>query len=191
MFNGILAGVGKELPPLLPAPPQPSVGKKLLFCGPGRAGKDTALDYLERITTLRNAGTFSRYLAPYVAQKLGLPEDVAYARRHESDEMRMKWFVLGNELREKDPAALLRAALANGELTGGARNKNEVIAAKAERLVDLVVWIANDRCVIDPTMEFDSRSCDVVIENHWSLVEFEDRLKRFARFAGLPLRGVS
>lgn len=159
--------------------------KKLLIVGHGRAGKDTACEYLAQITGLRNAGTTSKYLAEYVAGKLGLSVEEAYARRHESDAMRMVWYNAGNELREKDPTILIRQALANGEITGGVRDREEVVRARTQGLVDLVVWIENRSVRSDPTVQFGPEDCDLVIPNNGSLEEFYDRLRRFAQFAGL------
>jgi hypothetical protein len=159
--------------------------KTVLFCGHGRAGKDTACEYLSTITPLRNAGTTSKYLCGYVAAKLGLPVEEAYRRRHESDEMRMTWFHAGNELREKGPTTLVRMALANGEITGGLRDLAEIVAAREEGVADLIVWVENDRVPKDPTVKFTSRECDLVIENNCSLDEFYRRIDRLARFAGL------
>lgn len=160
-----------------------------MFVGMGRAGKDTACEYLAEITTLRNAGTTSKYLAEYVAQKKGLPVEVAYARRHESDETRKFWYDAGNELREEGPTTLIRRALAHGEITGGVRAYDEIVAARSEGLIDIIVWVANDRVATDDTVMFTERECDLVIPNHWGLDEFYYRIVRFARFAGLPMRG--
>ena len=162
--------------------------KKLLIVGAGRAGKDTVCSYLAQITHLKNAGTTSLYLADYVAQKLGISRDEAYARRHESNEMRMIWYHAGNELRENGPTTLIQKALQHGDITGGIRDKAEVLGAKRENLVDVIVWVANDRVAKDPTLMFDERECDVIIPNHWTLDELYLRLDRFARFAGLPMR---
>lgn len=164
------------------------MNKRILFCGHGRAGKDTACEYLATITTLRNAGTTSKYLAEYVATKLGLPVEEAYARRHESDEMRMVWYNAGNELREQGPTTLIRRALEHGEITGGVRDLAEVRAAREESLIDLIIWVENVRVKLDPTVKFSEKECDLVIQNNWGVREFHDKIMRLARFAGLPMR---
>ena len=161
--------------------------KNVAFVGHGRAGKDTACDYLAQITNLKNAGTTSKYLAQYVADKQGLPVEEAYRRRHESDEMRTFWYNAGNELRERGPGTLIRMALEQGQITGGFRDKAEVIAAKEEGLIDLIVWVENNRVPKDPTVMFTEKECDIVIPNNWSLEEFQERIYRFAKFAGLPM----
>lgn len=160
---------------------------KILICGEGRSGKDTACEYLAKITTLRNAGTTSKYLCKYVAEKLGLSEEEAYARRHESDEMRTVWYNYGNELRLNGPSTLARIALANGEISGGIRDYDEAIACKKENVADILIWIKNPRVPKDPTMKFGEEQCDITILNSGTLQEFYDRLRRFAIFANLPL----
>jgi hypothetical protein len=159
--------------------------KKILFVGHGRSGKDTACEHFAKLTGLRNAGATSKYLCGYVAAKLGLSVEEAYARRHESDEMRTFWYHAGNELREKGPTTLVRMALANGEITGGVRDLVEIVAARKEGLVDLIVWVENDRVKPDPTVMFTSKEADFVVENNWGLEEFHNRLERLAAFAGL------
>lgn len=156
-----------------------------MFVGHGRAGKDTACEYLSQITPLRNAGTTSKYLALYMAEKLGLPVEEAYARRHESNEMRQKWKDGGDELRENGPTTLVRRALEHGEITGGVRGLDEIIAVRAEGIIDLIVWVENKRVPKEPTVMFTEEHCDIVIQNNWGLSEFYERIDRFARFAGL------
>lgn len=168
----------------------PAVKKTLLVCGQGRAGKDTALDYLAKVTGLRNAGTTSKYLCRYVAQKLGLSEEEAYRRRHESDAMRVLWFDTGNEIRRGDPTLIIREALSYGELTGGIRDIEEVLGARREKVVDLILWVENVRVKMDPTVKFGPGHCDLVVQNNGTLDEFYQRLWRFAGFAGL-LKGAS
>jgi len=159
--------------------------KRILFVGHGGAGKDTACEHLAAVTGLRNAGTTSKYLAGYVARKLGLPVDVAYARRRESDEMRELWYRAGNELRANGPSTLVRMALEHGEITGGVRDLEEILAVRREGLVDIIVWVSSDRVRPDPTVKFTERECDLTIPNHWAIDEFHRRIERFAKFAGL------
>ena len=55
---------------------------RIMIVGHGRAGKDTACEYLAKVTELRFAGTTSLYLAKYVAARLGISEQEAYCTRH-------------------------------------------------------------------------------------------------------------
>ncbi len=154
--------------------------KRILIVGHGRAGKDVALDYLASITGLRNAGTTSLYLAKYVAKELGVSTEEAYATRHADRDI---WYRVGRQIRENNPGILLREALANGEMTGGLRDAEECVVARD--IVDLIVWIENDRVAADPTVMFGPEVADVIVENHGTMDEYRLRLRRLAMFAGL------
>ncbi len=156
--------------------------KKILLVGYGEVGKDDGLIYLSGITGLCNGGTTSKYLAKYVAQKLGCDPVTAYASRRENREF---WYQVGRELRESDPGALLRDALAVGPLVAGVRDFEEIIAARRFNLVDLIVWIENITKPVDPTVKFGPEHCDVIIQNNASLDEYHEKLRRLAAFAGL------
>jgi hypothetical protein len=159
--------------------------RRIMIVGPGRAGKDTACAYLATVTRLRFAGTTSLYLARFVAARLGVSDQEAYRTRHQN---RNFWHRVGKEIRRQDPALLIRQSLEHAEIVGGIRDREEIAACRREELVDLIVWIANDRVPRDSTVQFSERDCDLTIPNHWSLEEFHQRLLRLARFAGLPLR---
>jgi hypothetical protein len=159
--------------------------KRILVVGHGRAGKDTACEYLAAITRLRFAGSTSVYLARHVAARLGVSEQEAYRTRHRD---RSLWHRVGNEIRRQDPGLLVRESLANAEIAGGVRDREEIAVCRREDLVDLIVWVANDRVPHDATVTFGERDCDVTVPNHWGLDEFHRRLLRLARFAGLPPR---
>lgn len=165
-----------------------SEAKKILFVGHGRSGKDTACQMFAEITGLRDAGTTSLALTRYVAEKLGVPEADAYARRHESPEMRILWFETGNEIRRHDPALLVREMFAKGDISGGVRGRPEIEAVRRERLADLIVWVDRD-VPADPTMEYGPEFADVVVQNRGTLDEFRWKLFRLAEFAGLTSVG--
>ncbi len=158
------------------------VSPRILLVGHGRAGKDTGLEYLSALTGMQNAGSTSLYLTKYVAQRLGLDEREAYRTRHE---MRDEWYRIGNELRTNDPGILLREALNRGPLTAGIRDLQEVVFARVNRVVDLIVWIENNRVPVDPTIKFGPEYADIVVQNNGSVEDYHERLKRLAIFAGL------
>jgi len=162
---------------------------RIAFCGPGRSGKDECSTYFARITGLRFAGSMSQFLCPFVAARLGLSDEEAFARRHESDAMRMTWYRIGNELRDSDPALLVRETLKAGEICNGIRDIREFEAAKAEGLADLFIWVERD-VPTDPTITYGAGLCDVVLDNNGSLGELHTKLDALARFAGLgPIAG--
>jgi hypothetical protein len=159
--------------------------KRIMIVGNGRAGTDTACEYLAKVTELRFAGTTSLYLAKYVAARLGVSEQDAYSTRHLN---RNLWHRVGREIRKQDPALLIRESLLHAEIVGGIRDHEEIAACKQDHLVDLIAWIDNDRVSNDSTVTFVERDCDIVVPNHGSLEEFYWRLLRLARFASLPMR---
>jgi cytidylate kinase len=163
-----------------------ALGKRILVVGPSGAGKDTACRFLAELTGLRFAGTTSSYLARHVAARLGVSVEQAYHSRHRD---RNLWHRVGNEVRRRDPGLLVRESLEHADLTGGARGIEEIEACRRERLVDLIVWIDNDRVRGDSTLTFSQRDCDVVVPNHGTLEDFRRHLLGLARLAGLPMRG--
>ena len=146
---------------------------KLLFVGPGQCGKDTACELTAELTRLRNAGTFSKYLTPYVASRLGVSEEQAYAERHQNREV---WMSTGELVRKDDPTTLCRMAFAHGDISGGVRGLPEIVAIRERRIADLIIWIDRD-VPLDPTLNFGPEYADVRISNHSTLAAFRDRLK--------------
>ena len=155
---------------------------RILLVGHGRAGKDVGGEYLEKITGLKFAGTTSLYLKKYVAQRLGRSEEDVYATRHDDREM---WKAIGDEIRQNNPGMLLEEALAVGPITGGIRDIREIVHARDKNIVDLIVWIENDRVAVDPTVTFSPREADIIIQNNWSIEEYHMRLRRLAKALGI------
>lgn len=160
--------------------------KRVMVVGPSRAGKDTACEYLARVTSLRFAGTTSHYLALYVAARLGVSVREAYRSRHAN---RNLWHRVGNEIRRLDPGLLVRESLRHAEITGGVRGIEEIQACRRERLVDVIVWIDNARVPASSRITFGPADCDAVVPNHGTLEEFHDSLLLWALSAGLPMIG--
>jgi cytidylate kinase len=159
--------------------------RRVMVVGHSGAGKDTACEYLAQVTRLRFAGTTSVYLARYVAARLGVTVEQTYRTRHAN---RNLWHKVGNDVRRLDPARLVRESLEHAELTGGVRKIEELQACRREGLVDLVVWVANDRARPGPTLTISPRDCDVVVENHDTLQGFHERLFEMAQSHGFPMK---
>lgn len=150
---------------------------RILFVGYGRAGKDEACEHVAFVSGEKNAGTTSKYLTKYVARVLRVSEEHAYANRHHN---RGLWKAIGDEVRRDDPAKLIREALAVGPISGGVRDKAELDAARRENLVDLIVWVRNDRVPVDPTVTFAEADCDLTVVNNGTLAEYHRKLTPLA-----------
>jgi hypothetical protein len=153
----------------------------IALCGPGECGKDVSANYVVSITPLRLGRTTSEVIAPHIAAEDGITPTEAHARRRGE---RDRWAAKGDFLCTNDPAYLVRGCLEDGDIVVGIRRLAEIQTVRALGLVDLIVWI--DRTVVrDSTIEFDSRMCDVILDNNGTIPELERRLRALARFAGL------
>ena len=164
--------------------------RRIAICGHGRHGKDTAAQWFADHTPLRFAGSLSWFLAKDVAKHLGCSREQAFLRRHESDDMRMLWYRIGNETRQHDPGYLVRQALAEGDIVCGLRDAEEAALIVDEGLVDMMIWIERPGLPDDPTMMFGPEMCDIVIRNDGSLEAFYRKLSRFACFSQLCCKEV-
>lgn len=153
--------------------------------GHGRAGKDTAAEYLRDNTVLQYKGGCSYTGCTYVAQQLGIDWHEAWRTRHER---RMEWYNILNEYRKDDPSRLIRDCLSHSDIVCGVRDRIELLAAKKEKLIDLIVWI--DRPVpVDPTVTFTVEDADTIIRNYTSFEDFYSRLRRFAAALNILKQG--
>lgn len=163
----------------------------LAIVGYGRCGKDTAGEYLAEHTVLKFEGGCSWAGRHYMAERLSkdygrrvTPEE-AYDNRHgmpgeDPNVMRLKWYNYLNEFREGDPARLIRLVLKTSDFVCGLRDREELIAARKEGLLDLIVWIERPTVPIDPTVTFTKDDCDIVIMNDGTKGDYYRRLRRLA-----------
>lgn len=145
--------------------------------GMGRAGKDEAGLFLAKEFGLQAPKSSSLNALPFVAHMIGIDKKQAYAERHQHREF---WIEACNQLRKDDLTRLARWCLGQCDFAIGLRGAKEVPAVVSEKVVDLTVWIDRD-VPTDPTVEFTSKECDFVVQNHWSLEEFHTRLTRIGR----------
>lgn len=154
----------------------------LCVVGMGRAGKDTAAEFLHKEFGLAAPKSSSLNAKPLVAHMAGArtPAQIeeVYAERHQH---RPFWIEACNALRADDLTTLARWCLGVCDHVVGIRGDTEFAAVVAAGMVDLTVWIDNDRVPADPTVEFMREDCDVVIDNHSTLERFQQRLARFGR----------
>lgn len=150
----------------------------LAIVGMGRAGKDTAGEYLSQTFGLRPVKSSSLNALPLVAHMAGADDlDAFYAERHAN---RGFWIEACNALRADDLTRLARWCLGACDVAVGLRGKHEFAAVMADGVCDLSVWVDRD-VPVDPTVEFAREDCDVVVENRQSLDRFRQRLARLGK----------
>ena len=160
----------------------PIVGKRVMFVGWGRAGKDEASAFAEQHLGLRYGGSTSWHAKEDVAKRLGIHPQSAWESRHNS---RKFWYDTCNELRAKDTTVLIRRALEQGEIIAGIRDKVEFDACVEQGLFDAIVWV--DRPGIPPDLTVTFTREDVlsagghVINNDGPLTLYHLRLILFFR----------
>ncbi|NIN68084.1 MAG: hypothetical protein GTO63_25935 [Anaerolineae bacterium] len=91
-----------------------------------------------------------------------------------------------NEYREGDPSRLIRDCLSHSDIVCGPRDKAELLAAKGEGLIDLIVWVDRD-VPEDPTVTYSIDDADIVVRNRGTLLQYEERLARLMKALRIPL----
>lgn len=134
----------------------------VMFAGYGRAGKDEAAKIYARLTGVRYTGSLSWVGLPHVAAVLGLCEQEAWETRHARRE---EWKRLLDEYRADNPARLIAASLRRGPIVVGVRDRTELLAARARRLVRHVVWVERAGTPVDPTVTYTAADCTRVLVN--------------------------
>lgn len=157
---------------------------KILFCGFGRAGKDTAAMYLAKVTGLRYAGSFSWAALPHMANLLGQHPCQAWEERHKNREL---WKAELDKLRESDQCYLARKVLETGDIAAGLRDKKEIDAVKREKLFNHIVWVHRPGTPVDPTVTYGAGDCGGFINNQGTLEDFHTTIEQWASQHQIPL----
>lgn len=166
-----------------------AIGPTLAFCGYGRAGKDIGAEWFRDHTDLVFLGGCSWTARQYMAQRLSADEgrvitvEEVYERRHED---RWKWYTYMNEYRKDDPARLIRDCLSHSDIVCGVRDRMELITAKREGLLDLLIWVDRD-VPEDKTVTYTIDDCDIIIRNRTDVGVYYQRLERLAKSIGLKV----
>lgn len=150
---------------------------KVLFCGFGRSGKDTAAMHLAKITGLRYAGSFSWAALPVMARILNQHPQQCWDKRHQNREL---WKYHLDGMREQDQCFLARKVLESGDIAAGLRDKKEIEAVRAEKLFNHIIWIHRPGAPKDPTVTYGPEDCDNVILNNGGLFEFYEAIDSWA-----------
>lgn len=153
--------------------------KKILLVGYGRSGKDEAGMFLAEHCGLRYGGSTSWAALPMMAEFLKVHPMVAWDTRHKNREL---WKSQCDVFRQEDPCLLIRRALSTGDVITGVRGLPEIQAAITEKLFDHIIWVANPRVPVDPTVDFGIDAATDVFINDGTLEQYHQLVARYAAF---------
>lgn len=165
----------------------------LAWCGYGRAGKDTSAEIFCEQTKLVYPGSCSLLMLPLIAQAVDRSTVDAWRERHD---YRQFWFEFCNAFRRDDPTRLLRMTLAKGDVSVGIRGRVELKTGLQTGVLDYAIWVANPTVPVDPTVEYGSMHCDMILPNHGNLAELRHKIAQFvaisrvADYAGKLQAGI-
>lgn len=164
---------------------------KIGIIGPGRCGKDTAAEFLAKITPMLYTAGTSYWARHIVYRSLPWYKRLWYwnadrcwrLHRHKA---RQYWADKIGEYNRDDPVQLYSDCLGEQNFLTGVRWRHEFEAIKKAGLCDLWVWIERPGCV-DPTCELTAEDADIVINNTGTLTDFYFELVLFARGLGFSM----
>ena len=161
-----------------------SSGIKLGICGKGRAGKDTAAEFLTTVTKMRYlAGTSLWYkdqvFSWYEANRPGSYPDAmsCWKDRHSDREL---WAQIIGDINEDDPVEAYSRCLSEQDFLVGLRWRSEFLRVKKAGIVDAWLWVENPRSKDDKTCEITADDCDFVVLNNLDLQTYLERLSGIA-----------
>lgn len=130
--------------------------------GMGRAGKDTAGEYLCARTEMIYPISASWQVLPAIATMIGIPKEQAWDERHQHREF---WIAACHAFREPDYGMLVRMCLGAGDVAVGIRGRLELDAVIRQGIIRLMLWIDRPGTPNDITVEYGPGDCDLVIPN--------------------------
>lgn len=146
--------------------------------GMGRAGKDTAAEFLCGHTEMVYPQSSSWMALPMIAHMIGISPEKAYEERHQN---RKFWINACHALRGREYDFFAKLCLSAGDIAVGLRGRLELDQVVRKSVVDLTIWIDNPRVPADETVEFGADDCDIVIPNHGSRLDLYARLHKLLR----------
>jgi len=147
-------------------------------CGYGRAGKDTAAEYLCAHTDMQYPMSASWVVLPMIAHMIGIPKEEAWKVRHDHREF---WIAACHAVRGRDYGFLVRMCLGAGDIAVGIRGRLELDEVARTGVVGMTLWIDNPRVKPDITVEYGPDDCDIMVPNHGSRLDLYARLHKLLR----------
>lgn len=162
----------------------------LLIIGYAQHGKDDLADFLCDIDTSMSKQSSSD-LALDIFIFDALKDKYGYSSKEEcyADRMnhRAEWFDLIAEYNDDDPARLAKKLLEISNIYVGMRRRAELIACKAQRLFDAVIWVdASKRKPPEgsDSMELTQEDADFIVDNNGSLSDLRSNAESLLKMLG-------
>ena len=170
--------------------------------GMGRAGKDTAAEFLCACTKMIYPGSASQMILPLLTNMVyddnrdvleeSRPsiEQKVFDDRHSHREF---WIAACHALRGNDYGLLVRMCLGAGDIAVGIRGRLELETVLRDQIITTAMWIDNPRVPHDITVEYGPEDCDVMIPNYGSVLELYAKLRKWlycAQYGAFTTKGV-
>lgn len=155
---------------------------RICIIGHGRHGKDEAAMTLHRRGNFLYAGSTSWQALPFIAEHLGLPQQIAWDTRHQH---RQYWKDWCDEFRRDDPLRLVKLALRTANIVAGVRDLVEIEAVRDSGLFDSILWVNRLGVPLDPTVSYDpAKFATDAVCNEGTVEEFRARVLSWAAIKG-------
>jgi hypothetical protein len=159
--------------------------RKILIIGKARHGKDTCAELLKEFVGIQYISSAQFACDEFIYAKL--IQKYGYKTKQECFEDRVnhreEWYRLICEFNTPNKANLATSIMYMYNCYVGMRDYEEFIASK--HLFKLIIWVdASKRVenVENDVMLIPKNEADIVIENNGTLKEFEEKVKRLAKF---------
>jgi len=151
------------------------MSKKILIAGMGRAGKDTACEYLRDQYGMSFKDSSRAAAEIFIFDQLKdvgdgyISIDECYEDRHSGNNRKI-WFDMICEYNKDDPTRLARKILETNDIYCGMRSIEELTACKESGVFDVTIWIdAEDRLGITESSDsitIKKEDCTFIIKNN-------------------------
>ena len=145
---------------------------RLLILGFSQAGKSTAAAILAELLNTKYADTSSKLIEEFAAANWLSTAEIL----ENKDKYRMDLFKFGRAKQAVDPLWPQNVQIKDADILTGLRNPNEIQAARAIHLYDMIIWIERPGVICNATDKLSPVDADVVIQNDGTIADLRAKL---------------